>query len=151
MEITVKELVPVIIAAAIWGAGWAVRHILFHVDNLAVVSVVQKLNARDALLSNLLRCLYSYAAHFRFPFLATHVPGIQNSAADALSSNNLPLFTSLFPQVPQAVIPPFLLDFFVQRSPDWSSVEWTTLFAGSLHQESLLPRQWPIMVESGTS
>ena len=151
VEITIKELVPVIIAAAVWGACWAGRHVLFHVDNLAVVSVIQNLNARDALLGHLLRCLYFYAAHFRFAFSATHVPGIQNSAADVLSRNNLPLFTSLFPQVPQAVVPPFVLDLFVHRSPDWSSIEWTTLFAASLHPESPLPQRQPTVRESGAS
>ena len=151
MEITVKELVPVVIAAAVWGAGWAGHHILFHIDNLAVVSVVQKLNARDALLGHLLRCLYFYEAHFRFVFSATHVLGIQNSAADALSCNNLPLFTSLFPQVPQAVVPPFVLDLFVQRSLDWNSVKWMTLFAASLHLESFLPWRWPTVLESSAS
>ena len=58
MEIVVKELVPVVIAAAIRGASWTGCCILFHIDNLAMVTVVQKLNARDPLLGNLLRCLF---------------------------------------------------------------------------------------------
>ena len=133
MEIVVKELVPVVIAAAIWGASWASRCVLFLIDNLAVVMVVQKLtcNARDPLLGNLLRRLFFYAAHFNFTFAATHIPGIQNTAADALSRGNLPLFTSLFPQVPRVVVPPAVLDLFMQQSPDWNSIQWTTLFTGS--------------------
>ena len=146
-----KELVPVVVAVAIWGASWAGRHILFHIDNLAVVMAVQKLNARDPLLCNLLRCLFFYAAHFSFTFAATHIPGIQNTAADALSRDNLPLFTSLFPQVPRVVVPPTVLDLFVQQSPEWNSIEWTTLFAGSLHPELHLPQQQPTRPGLGAS
>ena len=49
------------------------------------------------LLMHLLHCL---AFYFRFQFHVTHVPGIQDSAADALSSNNnvMLLSTSVVPQ-----------------------------------------------------
>ena len=35
--------------------------------------------------------LYFYSAHFQFTFSATHIPGMQNIAADALSRHNLTL------------------------------------------------------------
>ena len=53
VDIAAKELVPLVIAAAMWGARWRGHHVLFHVDNIAVVTAVQSLNARDHLLCQL--------------------------------------------------------------------------------------------------
>jgi len=36
-HITTKEILPIIIAAAIWGAQWANQSVLCHCDNEAVV------------------------------------------------------------------------------------------------------------------
>ena len=130
VDIAAKELVPLVIAAAMWGARWRGHHVLFHVDNMAVVTTVQSLNARDRLLCQLLRCLHFYSAHFDFSFTASHVPGIQNVAADALSRGNVSLFSSLFPQVPEAVIPPALLMAILQQRPNWNCPRWMQLFRG---------------------
>ena len=139
-EIAAKELLPIVLAAVLWGPHWAGRHILFHTDNLAVVQVVRNLNAADPLLCNLLRCLYFYSAHYHFTFTAAHIPGVKNVAADALSRNNLPLFHSLFPQVPQHTIPHSLVKLFLLQIPDWNSGAWMTLFRSSLLPASPLQR-----------
>ena len=107
VDIAVKQLVPLVLAAVLWGPTWAGCQVLFHVDNMAVVSVVQRLHARDPLLSHFLRCLFLYAAMFQFKFSATHIPGVNNTAADALSRGNFSLFHSIFPQVPQQQSPTF--------------------------------------------
>ena len=60
---------------------------LFRCDNMAVAS-------QDQLLMHFLRCWSFYAACFRFQFYATQVPGVQNTAADALSRSNMLLFNS---------------------------------------------------------
>ena len=133
VDIAVKELVPVLLAAALWGPSWRGQHVLFHIDNMAVVQVVRNLNASNPLLCHLLRCLYFYSAHFRFTFSATHIPGVQNIAADALSRQNLSLFRSLFPQLPQHTVPLALVDLFLRQTPDWNSAPWMRLFRGSLH------------------
>ena len=132
VEISVKELVPVVLAAAVWGSTWSGHHVLFHVENMAVVAVLQKKASKDSLLTHLIRCLSFYAAYHRFEFSATHIPGRENVAADALSRNNLHLFSILFPQVLYQPIPPTLQEVIIQRSPDWSSNEWTTSFTNSL-------------------
>ena len=51
------------------------------------MAVVELLNPRRQLVMHLLSCLAAY-----FSFYATHVPGVQNTAADALLRNML-LFT----------------------------------------------------------
>ena len=38
VDISVKELVPVAIAAAIWGPQWSGIHVCFHSDNMAVIT-----------------------------------------------------------------------------------------------------------------
>ena len=39
-SIASKEMIPVVVAAALWGKSWAGHHICFHSDNMAVVSVL---------------------------------------------------------------------------------------------------------------
>ena len=128
VNIAVKELVPVVLAAALWGAGWRGCHMLFHVDNMAVVASVQRLDAREYLLGQLLRCLYFFSACFNFTLTATYIPGIQNVAADALSRGDLLLFHSLFPQAPQPSVPQPLQEAILLRMPDWSSHHWMRQF-----------------------
>ena len=63
VNIATKELVPLVLAAALWGAGWRGCHVLCHVDNMAMVASVQRLNARDHLLGQFLRCLHFFPYH----------------------------------------------------------------------------------------
>ena len=93
----------------------------FYADNLAVVQVVQNLIAVDRLLCSLLQCLYFYSAHYQLTFTVTHIPGVKNVAADALSCNNLPLFHTLFLQVPQHTIPYGLAELFLLQILNWNS------------------------------
>ena len=118
--ITAKELLPLVITAGLWGQAWTGHHVLFHVDNMSVVRVVESLNARDPLLCNMLRCFYFYAAYFQFTFSATHIPDVANVAADALSRGNLTLFHSLLPQVQERRVPRVLHSLFLLRSPNWT-------------------------------
>ena len=141
VNIATKELVPLVLAAALWGARWKGCHVLFHVDNMAVVASVQRLNARDQLLGQFLHCLHFLAACFGFTFTATHILGVQNAAADALSRGDLSLFCSLFPQVPEALIPQCLLNAIIPQRPDWSCPHWMRQFRGCWNLESHPPQR----------
>ena len=74
-SISAKELLPIMLAVALWGPQWDGSHVCFHSDNEAVVAVIQRRYAKDKLLHSLLRCLFFYAAIFNFHFSATHIPG----------------------------------------------------------------------------
>ena len=87
--ISAKKLVPVVVASAIWGKLWAGKHICFHADNMAVVAVLNSRTAKDPILMHSLRCFSFYSAYFRLHFSAVHIPGVMNTAANALSRNNL--------------------------------------------------------------
>ena len=139
-NITVKELVPIVIAAALWGDKWRRSCVCFKCDNMAVVEILRSRTARDPLLMHLLRCVVFYAAVFGFQLVASHVPGVMNTAADAISRNNTDLFLSLVPQIPQVIIPKPVLDLLVTKRPNWGSQEWTSLFVSSLTRASHQPQ-----------
>ena len=138
--IAAKELVPIVLAAALWGPNWSRQHILFHSDNEAVVTIIQKRHAKHQLINELLRCLFFYASIFHFNFSATHIPGVLNVAADAISRNNLTLLSSLFPQATQTLIHNSVSAFLLHL-PQWGSPAWMEQFNLSLQRvfPALLP------------
>ena len=135
IDIAVKELVPVVISAALWGRRWEGHHVRFRSDNMAVISIVNKRTARDPLLNQFLYCLFFYAGYYKFHFSAAHIPGTSNAAADTLSRSNLTASSLLVPQVPQTEVPSVIQDLLVREMPDWISSQWTDLFTRSLHGE----------------
>ena len=131
VHIAAKELVPMVIAAALWGPHWHGSCILFRTDNMAVVEVLRSHSAHDPLLMHLLRCLVFYASVHHFVIVGEHIAGVHNAAADVISRNNLALFSSMFPQVPHVPIPQSVRDLLVEIQPDWGSHRWTDLFKSS--------------------
>ena len=79
IHITVKELVPIVVAGALWGPTWQGATVLARCDNnMAVVSIINQV----------LRCLALISAKFNFHTVAEHVRGVDNVCTDALSRNN---------------------------------------------------------------
>ena len=97
LSIAYKELFPVVLAAHVWGPRWSRRRILFHVDNEAVVHILNSRTSKDPNIMHLLRSLLKVAACLSFTFAAVHVPGKTNGIADALSRFNLQGFRSQAP------------------------------------------------------
>ncbi len=136
IDISAKEMVPIVVAAALWGHNWAGQHVRFNSDNTAVVAVLNSRTAKSPLLAHLLRCFSFYGAYFRFHSSAEHVPGVLNTAADAISRNNLPAFLSLVPQAPCFYLTPALSRLLIEDRPDWGSPNWIRLFSCSLAEGS---------------
>lgn len=128
--ISTKELIPIVIAATVWGPSWAGKLIRCNCDNQAVVSVINSGYSKDPALMHLLRCLFFISAHFDFSVVATHIAGHRNTLADALSRDNLPLFFSLAPQADKipVVIPDHLIQVLAVEKPDWTSSCWIHWF-----------------------
>ena len=103
--IAAKELLPIVAAAAVWGAGWRGQRIQFNCDNMAVVSVLSSGYCKERFMSHMLRCLFFLEARHDFSIVAKHVPGINNRPADALSRNELPVFLQLIPSALPAPTP----------------------------------------------
>ena len=97
LNIAVLELIPIIIAAAIWGCNWARRRILFRTDNEAVVFSTKSQLPKHPHLAFLIRELALLALLHNFEFQVIHVRGLDNSQADALSRNQIHCFRSLHP------------------------------------------------------
>ena len=129
-SIQVKELIPVVLAAGVWGRGWTGKVVEFVVDNQAVVAVLQSGYSKEEHLMHLLRVPVWLASHFQFWFVASHIAGKDNTLADAISRNNSDLFlsqvspsTELLPVVP----PPALVDLLSHVLP-WTSAGWMKQF-----------------------
>ena len=133
VDIAVKQLVPIVVAAAIWGRLWYHSHVCFHSDNMAVVSILHSQSARGGIALHLLHCFYFYTAFFQFDYSTKHVPGVLNTAADAISGNHMALFSSPVPQATQSCVPIPLLDLLINLQPHWGSTRWTSLFVTTLH------------------
>ena len=127
---------PIVIAAAIWGRYWQGQRICFICDNMDVADVLKHSTSKDQQLMHLLCCLLLYAAFYRFEFESQHIPGVSNTAADAISRDNLSLFSSLIPQLEWIAVPQAVLDLLVIQRPNWGSQAWTRSFASSLPTES---------------
>ena len=126
VNIATKELVPIVLAAGIWGARWQSRHILFRSDNMAVVEILKTRTSKDEVVMHLLRSLHFLCAKHDFRISATHIPGVENISADALSRDNLNAF---FVSSPKALKQPTkvsqeLWELVVATRPDWLSSRW---------------------------
>ena len=87
-------MVPIIIAATIWGRSWKGKLIICHCDNQSVVAVINSGYSRDNELMHLLRTLFFFEANSEFHMQASHIPGVYNRLADALSRDKLSSFLS---------------------------------------------------------
>jgi hypothetical protein len=94
-HITIKELIPVVVVAAVWGRQWTASHVRVKCDNAAVVQILNHGYSRDACVMHLMRCLHFITARFNFRMSAEHIPGSLNTAADALSRKSLHIFQEL--------------------------------------------------------
>ena len=130
-------MLPITLVAATWGASWDRKHVTFS-DNIALVAVIQCRLTGDSILLQLLLCLYFYMAYYHctYMYIACHVSGSSNVAADALSHDYMSLFHSLIPQARKVEVTPAVLDLLVFRQMDWGSSDWITRFRASLHSLS---------------
>ena len=95
INISAKELVPIVMAVALWGPRWSPgsRTCCF-CDNQAVVCTLNKGSAKDP---QLLCSLFFFCASYNISVSACHIPGAHNPPADALSRDYIPLFHSIQP------------------------------------------------------
>ena len=141
MHITIKEMLPIVFAAAVWGHQLQNKSILCRCDNEAAVHIFNSGTSKAPEASALLRCLHFIAARYNLIVSAAHLPGSQNLLADALSRNNLTLFFDNHPQAnPHPThIPASLIDLLVLTKPDWTCATWNGMFSNI--NFSVRPRQ----------
>ena len=123
-NIMAKELVPIILSTAVWGPLLQRSQVCYHCDNSSVVTALSKGSAHDAIVMQLLRCLWFFIAHHDIHIVCEHIVGSKNIAADHLS------FFSSCPQASSipTPLPPALLMIVAIPCPDWTSELCTKLF-----------------------
>ena len=136
-SIAVRELLPIVIAAVVWGRAWQGKLIRFHSDNVAVVGAIGRRYSSKRVMMHLLRCLVFFAAKHSFWFCAEHLPGRHNQRADALSRDRVDEFLSLSPQgvdAGGATLPSDIRDTLMDVQGEWISEHWTQQFGDSTRQ-----------------
>ena len=94
LPITQKEVLPVVLACAVWGEQWFSQMVQVYCDNEAAVSVLNSGYSRDPQIMHLLRCLFFIKAHFQIEVKVSHIPGAENVQAGAISCDLLSVFFS---------------------------------------------------------
>lgn len=142
-SITLKELVPIVLACAVWGPEFANSSVVVHCDNMGAVAVVNSGYSKVPSMMHLLRCLFFIRAHFQIELWAVHVPGRENSIADAISRDNL---SFLYSQVPgsqglRSPVSPVLVELLSNQRLNWTSPGWTRQFRDCFRPASHSPRE----------
>ncbi len=130
-NIMVKELLPIVLAVALWGDSWAGKLIRCRCDNAAVVEVVNSGVSRCEKAMHLVRSAFIFQAMHEVSLWAVHIPGVENRSADALSRDNSSLFFFQNPEARERLtaIPPALLQALVLQSQDWTLQNWIDVLA----------------------
>ena len=129
VHITVKELLPIVVAVAVWGHRWQGRTVRCLCDNAAVIAIIRSGSSKDPSAMHLLRCLFFFTARYQVVLVASHISGKRNEAGDRLSRDSLSFFFKLVPDAKKrpSVPPQELLDSLVVRKPDWTSPTWSVV------------------------
>ena len=94
-HIPILELVPIVLAASVWGMFWQSKRLIFKCDNSSFVSVLQNKSLKNGHLMKLLRHLAIFAIKYNFDYSAIHVEGKCNPKVDALSRFRFQVFRAL--------------------------------------------------------
>ena len=97
LQITFKELFPIVLASFLWGHEWANKKVTFHCDNQAIVYCLNKQTTKEEPSMHLLRILVTQCLKHNIVFRARHIPGKDNGIADALSRFQISKFKKLAP------------------------------------------------------
>ena len=98
-HIAVREFLPIVISLEIWCHQFHNSTVVLHCDNNTVVHVINKTTSKDPNLMILMRRLMLLSLQHNIHFVAKHVPGVNNSAADMLSRLQVKEFRARFPHM----------------------------------------------------
>ena len=85
LNIAVRELYPILVLVKLFGHLWENHHIIFHCDNQAIVSCLNKHTAKDKNIMSLLRPLILQLMIYNIKFQSVYVKSCDNVLADAIS------------------------------------------------------------------
>jgi hypothetical protein len=139
--IMVKELIPVVLAAELWGGQWSDCLVRCYCDNQAVVACLRSRTSKNRHVMHMLRVLAFVEARHRFYLSPLYLSTTENFLADDLSRDNLVSFLSKVPDADSspAATSSALLDLLLTPEIDWVSPAWQSLFADIFRQGSQHP------------
>ena len=80
-NIAVKELISVVMAAAMWGKQWRGQVVNCRCDSMAVVAVIKSRASKESEIMHLLQCVAFIEARWKFMLVATHLAGVEDRAS----------------------------------------------------------------------
>lgn len=127
--IAAKELLPILVAAVLWGAKWKSALVCCHCDNEAVVQAINGEYCRQPDMAHMLRCLFFIEAKYQVCCTAKHLPGAQNRIADALPATTSACSGGWPPEAKQeqAAVSQELVQGLTAEQP-WTSPAWSKWF-----------------------
>jgi len=84
-DIQFKEIYAILQAILRWGLSWERHHIVFHVDNSAIVACMGSGTSRNPQVANILRSIVMLAARLGFSYSCSWVSSSNNQLADTVS------------------------------------------------------------------
>jgi len=84
-DIQFKEIYVMMQAILRWGHCWEGCHVTFHIDNMAIISVISSGTIQNAQVMNVLRSIDMLAVWLGFAYSSFWVLSIHNLLADAAS------------------------------------------------------------------
>ena len=97
LPIMAKELLPVVLACAVWGQSWSGCRVTVLCDNQAVVACLRSRTCHDHHIMHMLRTLAFIEASHSFALSPQYISTTDNHLADDLSRNCLSSFLSKVP------------------------------------------------------
>lgn len=97
-DITFLEMIPIALSVFLWDRVFKRKKIAFHVDNLAVVTVLNSKSSKSPRVMNLLRFIVYRSMMGHFHLKAFHISSANNCVADALSRGQFQKFKELAPE-----------------------------------------------------
>jgi hypothetical protein len=136
--IMVKELLPIILACAVWGPSWSGHRVLCHCDNQAVVACLRSRTSRDQHCMHMLRTLAFIEARLSFSLQPRYINTRANHLADDLSRDNLLAFLSKVPHADSSptILPGPLLSILLDPALDWTCPRWLRQFSATFRTVS---------------
>lgn len=104
-DITTLELIPVVLALCLWGVRLANKRVLFHVDNQAQVTILNKQTSKSQRVMFLLRPFIIDCMLHNICFQAVHIPTKNNIIADSIYRQQWQRFRQAAPQAQIKPIP----------------------------------------------
>lgn len=134
LPITMKELLPILVAGVLWGQGWRGRRVLCQCDNQAIVACLRSRSSRHSGIMHLLRNLAFVEARGGFVCHAVYINTHDNHLADDLSRNHTLSFLSKVPHASRtpSQVPPGLVSLLLDTRADWTSRQWRHRFKNIL-------------------